>query len=102
MLAKRWRSANTGDESFQDKMLADFRAFCANRGNRLVEYWESCQEQHKAKQTRAHSPAVSGLHKDADDVQNDIAESLINTKSRSEDSLETQLWSCLSIYRIMR
>jgi hypothetical protein len=39
MSSKRWRSPNTGDESFQDKMLADFRQFCANENNRLTEFW---------------------------------------------------------------
>lgn len=42
MLTKRWRSSNTGDEAFQDKMLADFRAFCANQNNRLKIFWDSC------------------------------------------------------------
>ncbi|XP_013383589.1 GATOR complex protein DEPDC5 [Lingula anatina] len=45
MLSKRWRSPNTGDESFQDKVLADFRAFCSNQDNRLREFWEQCHEQ---------------------------------------------------------
>ncbi|XP_078335331.1 GATOR complex protein Iml1-like isoform X5 [Crassostrea virginica] len=39
MLSKKWRSPNTGDEVFQDKMLADFRQFCANENNRLSEFW---------------------------------------------------------------
>ena len=43
MLTKRWRTSNTGDENFQDKMLADFRAFCSNTDNRLLDYWESCE-----------------------------------------------------------
>ena len=42
MLTKRWRSSHTGDEGFQDKMLADFRAFCSNKDGRLVQYWQSC------------------------------------------------------------
>lgn len=44
MLTKRWRSNNTGDEHFQDKMLADFRDFCANKDNRLRDYWDDCKE----------------------------------------------------------
>ncbi|XP_069135041.1 LOW QUALITY PROTEIN: GATOR complex protein Iml1-like [Argopecten irradians] len=39
MSSKRWRSGNTGDEFFQDKMLADFRDFCSNKENRLQEFW---------------------------------------------------------------
>lgn len=39
MSSKRWRSPNTGDEIFQDRMLADFRQFCANENNRLKEFW---------------------------------------------------------------
>lgn len=39
MSSKRWRSANTGDEFFQDKMLSDFRDFCSNKENRLQEFW---------------------------------------------------------------
>ena len=45
LLTKRWRSQNTGDESFQDKMLEDFRQFCSNREDRLVEFWTLCHEQ---------------------------------------------------------
>ncbi|ESO91451.1 hypothetical protein LOTGIDRAFT_153895 [Lottia gigantea] len=39
MLSKRWRSQNTGDEHFQNKMLADFRSFCSNSEDRLKEVW---------------------------------------------------------------
>lgn len=45
MLTKRWRSQSTGDEMFQDKILADFRAFCSNKDNRLVDYWHYCHAQ---------------------------------------------------------
>nr|KAG5702348.1 hypothetical protein BaRGS_003015 [Batillaria attramentaria] len=38
MSSKRWRSANTGFEDFQDKMLADFREFCQNKDNRLDDF----------------------------------------------------------------
>ena len=40
MSSKRWRSGNTGDEHFQDKVLRDFRAFCSNEENRLKEFWD--------------------------------------------------------------
>ena len=40
MSSKRWRSGNTGDEHFQDKVLRDFRAFCSNDEDRLQNFWE--------------------------------------------------------------
>ncbi|KAK6967840.1 DEP domain-containing protein 5 [Biomphalaria glabrata] len=43
MSSRRWRSPSTGDEIFQDRMLADFRKFCANDENRLSEFWENCK-----------------------------------------------------------
>lgn len=39
MSSRRWRSANTGDEHFQDKVLSDFRAFCSNEEHRLQDFW---------------------------------------------------------------
>ena len=39
MSSKRWRSQNTGDEHFQDKVLADFQKFCSNQGGRLKDFW---------------------------------------------------------------
>jgi len=45
MSSKRWRSANTGDETFQDNVLRDFRAFCSNEENRLSDFWHKyCSE----------------------------------------------------------
>lgn len=41
MSSKRWRSPNTGDEAFQDTMLADFRRFCSNDEGRLTEFWDN-------------------------------------------------------------
>jgi len=38
-LGKKWRSNQTGEEKYQDIMLADFRAFCANDKNRLLNFW---------------------------------------------------------------
>lgn len=45
MLNKRLRTTFTGDEHFQDRMLADFRAFCSNQNNRLRDFWDSCRHQ---------------------------------------------------------
>ncbi|PAA50322.1 hypothetical protein BOX15_Mlig018953g1 [Macrostomum lignano] len=42
ILTRRWRSSWTGDEHFQDCLLADFRRFCANDANRLKDYWDRC------------------------------------------------------------
>ncbi|VDQ14786.1 unnamed protein product, partial [Trichobilharzia regenti] len=39
MLPRRWRGHLTGDESFQDGMLADFRAFVNGEDNRLSQYF---------------------------------------------------------------
>lgn len=39
MLTKRWRSVNTGDEAFQDRMFIDFRKFCSNADDRLKSFW---------------------------------------------------------------
>nr|CAD7437577.1 unnamed protein product [Timema bartmani] len=44
MLSRRWRSSSTpatGDEMFQAKFLRDFREFCANTNNRLLDFWET-------------------------------------------------------------
>ena len=39
MLGKRWRSMYTGDETFQDNALADFRIFCSNEDERLLKFY---------------------------------------------------------------
>lgn len=44
MSSRRWRSSNTGDEHFQDRVLSDFRAFCANDENRLQTFWNDYKE----------------------------------------------------------
>nr|CAD7196096.1 unnamed protein product [Timema douglasi] len=44
MLSRRWRSSSTpatGDEMFQAKFLRDFREFCANTNNRLLDFWDT-------------------------------------------------------------
>ena len=38
-LGKKWRSCQTGEEKYQDNMLADFRQFCANDKDRLLKFW---------------------------------------------------------------
>ncbi len=43
-LGKKWRSSQTGEEKYQDIMLADFRAFCANEKNRLVNFWNETND----------------------------------------------------------
>ena len=44
MLTKR--TANTGDELFQDRMLADFRRFCDNSNGRLRHLWSDVTTRH--------------------------------------------------------
>jgi len=43
-VSKRWKyisnTTATGDIPFMDKMLADFRDFCANKDNRLKNFWD--------------------------------------------------------------
>ena len=45
-ISKRWKDISktgaTGDIAFMDRMLADFRAFCANQDNRLKDFWDDC------------------------------------------------------------
>lgn len=43
-LGKKWRSTQTGEEKYQDIMLADFRAFCANDKNRLINFWNETND----------------------------------------------------------
>ena len=49
MISKRWKNISntgaTGDIPFMDKLLADFRKFCNNEEDRLVNYWEECWHQ---------------------------------------------------------
>ena len=59
-LGKRWRSVQTGEEKYQDIMLADFRAFCGNEKDRLVNFWDEVNElanQKMAEQQGNISPA---------------------------------------------
>ena len=78
MLTKRWRSTSTGDESFQDKMLADFKAFCANKDNRLSEYWERC--------VRAYQESIS--QDTGDTTMQTPADSSQETPAQSEQRTE--------------
>ncbi|XP_053738521.1 GATOR complex protein DEPDC5 isoform X1 [Synchiropus splendidus] len=44
MLTKAWRTGVLGDERLADRLLRDFSDFCANKDNRLLNFWDSCQE----------------------------------------------------------
>lgn len=44
MLTKSWRTGVLGDEKLADRLLRDFSDFCANKDNRLLTFWDSCQE----------------------------------------------------------
>ncbi|XP_066544990.1 GATOR1 complex protein DEPDC5 isoform X2 [Amia ocellicauda] len=48
MLTKAWRSAATGDERLAERLLRDFTDFCTNKDDRLLRFWESCQERMNA------------------------------------------------------
>ncbi|XP_056149958.1 GATOR complex protein DEPDC5 isoform X2 [Lampris incognitus] len=48
MLTKAWRTGVLGDERLADRLLRDFTDFCANKDNRLLHLWESCQEKMNA------------------------------------------------------
>ncbi|KAM7401364.1 hypothetical protein PAMA_005520 [Pampus argenteus] len=48
MLTKAWRTGVLGDEKLADRLLRDFSDFCANKDNRLLNFWESCQEKMNA------------------------------------------------------
>ena len=40
MITKRWKDQATGDEAFMRRIMADFKSFCENDNNRLVDFWE--------------------------------------------------------------
>ncbi|KAI3374481.1 hypothetical protein L3Q82_006306 [Scortum barcoo] len=48
MLTKAWRTGVLGDERLADRLLRDFTNFCANKNNRLLNFWDSCQEKMNA------------------------------------------------------
>ncbi|XP_068455837.1 GATOR1 complex protein DEPDC5 isoform X2 [Clinocottus analis] len=48
MLTKAWRTGVLGDEKLADRLLRDFTDFCANKDNRLLNLWDSCQEKMNA------------------------------------------------------
>ncbi|XP_061551195.1 GATOR1 complex protein DEPDC5 isoform X3 [Phycodurus eques] len=44
MLTKAWRTGVLGDERLADRLLKDFTDYCANKDNRLLNFWNSCLE----------------------------------------------------------
>ncbi|CAL8347051.1 unnamed protein product [Merluccius merluccius] len=48
MLTKAWRTGVLGDERLADRLLRDFSHFCSNHDNRLLRFWDSCQEKMNA------------------------------------------------------
>uniref|UniRef100_A0A0K8SZ43 DEPDC5 C-terminal domain-containing protein n=1 Tax=Lygus hesperus TaxID=30085 RepID=A0A0K8SZ43_LYGHE len=47
MVSRRWKlgpTCATSDESFQNKLFADFTAFCKNEYGRLLAFWNCCVE----------------------------------------------------------
>ncbi|XP_073982946.1 GATOR complex protein Iml1 isoform X2 [Rhodnius prolixus] len=50
MVSRRWKLGPmnaTSDETFQNKLLSDFKHFCSNSNNRLKIYWDSSWEKLK-------------------------------------------------------
>ena len=88
MLTKRWRSSNTGDEHFQDKVLADFRSFCSNDENRLKDYWSNCWAKQRDFMEQAD---VVHLPEEAMSFQEDTEEEemLISENVESEQMLRS-------------
>ncbi|XP_020502676.1 GATOR1 complex protein DEPDC5 isoform X3 [Labrus bergylta] len=48
MLTKAWRTGVLGDERLAERLLRDFTDFCINKDNRLLNFWDSCQEKMNA------------------------------------------------------
>lgn len=50
MVSRRWKWSNpaTGDEEFQNKLLADFVSFCNNKDGRLLNFWEACKNEYNS------------------------------------------------------
>ncbi|XP_069571965.1 GATOR1 complex protein DEPDC5 isoform X2 [Brachyistius frenatus] len=48
MLTKAWRTGVLGDERLADRLLRDFTDFCANKDDRLLNFWDGCQEKMNA------------------------------------------------------
>lgn len=48
MLTKAWRTGVLGDERLADRLLRDLTDFCSNKDNRLMTFWDSCQEKMNA------------------------------------------------------
>ncbi|XP_068604569.1 GATOR1 complex protein DEPDC5 [Brachionichthys hirsutus] len=48
MLTKAWRTGLLGDERLADRLLRDVTEFCANKDNRLLSFWDGCQEKMNA------------------------------------------------------
>ena len=40
MITKRWKTNVTGDEHSMRKIMEDFKAFCANQDDRLIQFFE--------------------------------------------------------------
>uniref|UniRef100_A0A671TZ38 DEP domain containing 5, GATOR1 subcomplex subunit n=1 Tax=Sparus aurata TaxID=8175 RepID=A0A671TZ38_SPAAU len=48
MLTKAWRTGVLGDERLADRLLRNLTDFCSNKDNRLLNFWDSCQEKMNA------------------------------------------------------
>ncbi|CAJ1087364.1 GATOR complex protein DEPDC5 isoform X5 [Xyrichtys novacula] len=48
MLTKAWRTGVLSDERLAERLLKDLTDFCFNKDNRLLNFWDSCQEKMNA------------------------------------------------------
>ncbi|XP_074544600.1 GATOR1 complex protein DEPDC5 isoform X2 [Halichoeres trimaculatus] len=48
MLTKAWRTGVLSDERLAERLLKDLTDFCNNKDNRLLNFWDSCQEKMNA------------------------------------------------------
>ena len=88
MLTKRWRTSHTGDEAFQDKVLADFRAFCRNDEGRLKKYWdESMRRARGEKGSEEEGRRMSGIAEEEE-------EALIGRMIEGRDAVVKDLLLC--------
>lgn len=64
MITKRWKSKATGDETFMRRVMEDFKQFCSNNKNRLLEFY---LEQFKGKNL---STSSDSSHSSLSDLSN--------------------------------
>nr|XP_046911895.1 LOW QUALITY PROTEIN: GATOR complex protein Iml1-like [Dermatophagoides farinae] len=56
LITKRWKTNVTGDENSMRKIMQDFRGFCQNKDDRLVEFYSSVYYHH-------HNQSIASSHR---------------------------------------